>query len=99
MKPLEKEFEARVRRAIQECRQLGYNPTDFESMLATSSAVALAERFVTSGDIQSGLKRVVSLGRPDLSIESLMLEPPFQPLFHQQLLAAARWRLDQAKLG
>jgi len=92
-------FSARVWSAIEECRGLGYNPSDFVGMLERSDAVSLAERLVTSGDIQSGLKRLVGLGHPELSIESIMLEPEFSALFQQQVLAAAQWRLGQAKTG
>jgi hypothetical protein len=97
MSSLEEEFEARVRSSLAECHRLGYHATDFERMLETSTAKSLAERFVTSGEIQSGLKRVAALGRPDLAIESIMLEPAFEGLFKPELRAAARWRLDQAK--
>lgn len=66
-------------------------------MLESYDAVSLAERLVTSGDIQSGLKRLANLGHTELSIEAIMLEPEFKSLFHHRLLAAAQWRLDQAK--
>ena len=92
-------FEGRVRSAVQQCRAIGYHPNDFAAMLENSDAVSLAKRLVTSGDIQSGLKRLVSLGHPDLSVESIMLEPDFAALFDSQILAAAKWRLDQAKSG
>lgn len=99
MTQLSDTFSARVWTAIEECRSLGYNPSDFVGMLERSNAVSLAERLVTSGDIQSGLKRLVGLGRPELSIEAIMLEPEFNSLFKQQVLAAAQWRLDRASTG
>jgi uncharacterized protein YktB (UPF0637 family) len=99
MTKLDELFEARVRSAVAKCRELGYNPNDFQQMLDSSNAVTLAQKLVTSGNIQSGLKKLSSLGKPELSIESIMLEPEFHPLFSQQILAAARWRLDQVQPG
>lgn len=94
MSTLETEFERSVRSAVEECKTLGYYAHDFETMLQASSAVRVAERFVASGNIQSGLKRLHGMGRTDLAIESIMLEQRFQPLFKNQALEAARWRLD-----
>jgi len=37
------------------------------------------------------------MGHPELSVESIMLEAQFKPLFEEGELIAARWRLDRAK--
>ena len=94
MSTLETEFERSVRSSVEECQTLGYSAHDFQAMLQTSSAVRVAEKLVASGNIQTGLKRLHGMGRADLAIESIMLEPRFQPLFQSQTLEAARWRLD-----
>jgi len=94
---LERQFEAKVRAALRECHQLGYHAHDFESMLTNASAVKVAEKLVVSGDIQSGLKRLAQMGRPDLSVEAMMLEPQFELLFAKSLRDAARWRLEQVR--
>lgn len=96
MNTLETDFERRVRSAVEECKSLGYYPRNFEDMLQASGAVRVAENLVTSGTIQSGLKRLQSMGRIDLAIESIMLEPRFQPLFRSLTLDAARWHLTIA---
>lgn len=94
------EFASRLRAAIDLCRELGYSPSRFEQMLNSSpTAVSLAKKLVVSSELQDGLKRIHKLGRLDLAMESIMLEEKFKPLFSDQVLQAARWRLDTVRLG
>jgi hypothetical protein len=95
MDPAEGEFEQRLRDSIRESISLGYNPTRFTEMLNTWGAVGTAKRLVASGEIQDGIRRIVEMGHPELSMESIMLEPQFVSLFTEGELPAARWRLDQ----
>jgi hypothetical protein len=44
----------------------------------------------------AAVQAAADIGRLDLSIESLMLQPRFAGLFSPQELDAARWRLEQA---
>jgi len=92
-------FEARIRAALIECHRLGYHPSDFEAMLSHSNAVVVASKLVSSGDIQTGLKRLAKLGRLDLSVESIMLEPQFETLFSSKLRESARWRLTSVNVS
>lgn len=94
------EFADRLREAIELCRGLGYSPSRFEQMLNGSpSAASLARKLVVSSELQDGLKRIAKLGRLELSMESIMLEEKFKPLFSDQVLQAARWRLDTVRIG
>lgn len=95
MDHLKSEFAARLRASIRECREIGYHPNNFEQMLGTSDGVALAKRLVCSGDLQYGLKELAKLDRLDLSVEMIMLEEKFLPLFNQAERDAAQWRLSQ----
>lgn len=88
-------FDEAVRTSITESRTAGYNPTEFESMLNDRSAFELAIHFFKNGSIQSGLKRLKSMGRLDLAIESIALRPEYESIFLPAELASARWRLDQ----
>lgn len=97
MRQVEHDFMTRLKVAIEECHRLGYHPNDFEGMLSNASAVHVAEKLVTSSELQAGLKKLSKMGRLDLSVESIMLEPQFSTLFKKQLLDAAQWRLDQVK--
>ena len=64
-------------------------------MLDKTDGVILAKKLVATGEIQSGLKRFKALGRPELAMESIMLEDEFSGLFTVDERAAARWRLQQ----
>lgn len=100
LEQLSGEFSDRLREAIDLCRKLGYSPSRFEQMLNNSpSAVSLARKLVVSSELQDGLKRIAKLGRLELSMESIMLEEKFKPLFSAQVLEAAKWRLDSVRLG
>jgi hypothetical protein len=96
MNPLEAEFEQRLYDAIRESISLGYSPARIETMLKNYGGVKLAKRLVVSGEIQSGIKTIKAMGHPELSIESIMLEPKFSSLFSEGERAAAQWRLDNA---
>ncbi len=95
MEQLESKFAERIQDSIRQSRALGYPPTRFENMLLKMGALRLAKKLVISGDIQTGLKEVAKLGRKDLAMESIMLEPIFEKLFTVEELEAARWRLQQ----
>ena len=88
-------FAQRLREACEESAKLGHNPTRILGMLTSMDAVSVAKNLIMSGDIQTGLKKMVSIGRQELTIESLMLESKFAPLFTKQELDAAKWRLSQ----
>jgi hypothetical protein len=90
---LNAEFLAALRAADVECRHLQYSPNRFEQMLQAEPAVDLARRLVTSGELHDGLKRLARLNRLDLSLEAIMLQDRFRPLFSFDHLDAARWRL------
>ncbi|WP_394201411.1 hypothetical protein [Shewanella waksmanii] len=86
-------FEAAVRAAVRECYEIGYAPTRFEQMISVDHPVEVARKFVVSGDFQYGFRELLNMGRNDLTIESIMLQPAFSDLFTQQELDAATWRL------
>jgi hypothetical protein len=65
-------------------------------MVARHGATEAARRLLVSGDIQTGFERLVTLGRPDLTIEWAVLDPRWAGLFARDHQEAARWRLQQA---
>jgi hypothetical protein len=93
---LEDQFAAKLRASVEVCHELGYHPTRFTQMLDSIGARATAAKLVVNGDMQTGFKELVSRGRPELTMESIMLQPEFTGLFTAAELAAARWRLEQA---
>ncbi len=88
------EFRAAILAAIEESKELGYNPTKFIEMTKQSHPVDIGKKFVASGAFQSGIKEMAKRNRKDLTIEGVMLRPKFSGLFTSDELAAAQWRLD-----
>ena len=95
MTMLEEKFGERLWNTVRTARELGYPPITFERMLRDHSPVTVAKRLIASGDIQSGFKELVKLGRKDLTLESIMLEAEFRSLFSRGEIEAAEWRLGQ----
>src|SRR5438045_1060571 len=96
MENLAAQFEEGLRDAIVECRKLGYHPHQFEKMLNTSDGVKTAKKLITSGDLQYGLQRIVNLGHPELTVEAIMCEEVFRPIFTKGERDGADWRLKLA---
>lgn len=97
MNDLESQFDLAMRQSCDESRELGYFPGDFVGMLNREGGVLLAKRLVKTLELQAGLMKLASMGRLDLSIESLMLQPQFRSLFTKQELVAAEGRIWQAE--
>ena len=96
---LEAEFEAAMRSALEEAAELGYHATLFLEKMNRVGAVQYAKELIVSGDLQSGLKRLADMRRPDLSIEHLVANcPRFANLFSPSEIESARWRLKQVSV-
>lgn len=96
MDALRAEFARAIEEAIQECHRIKYNPTIWERMNRQHGPVEAAIKLVTSGDFQTGLKRLLAENRPELTVESHVLQPRFSALFNSRLKELAQWRLDNA---
>lgn len=97
LKQLEELFHSRLVTACKTSKLLGYNPARMEALLQRKPGVAIARKSVVSGDLHDGLKNMKNrLSRPDLTIEAIMQEPQFKPLFTAAEIAAAKWRLQAA---
>lgn len=94
MEDLRQKFERAIDEAIYECHLIKYNPSVWEGMNRKHGPVEAAVRLVTSGDFQAGLKRLLGEGRPELTVESHVLQPRFEPLFKREIRELAQWRLD-----
>ncbi len=76
--------------------KLGYVPTKFLAMRESLGTQSAIEKLVVTGDIQSGFKRLHSLGLLDYTIEAAVIR--FPHIFtNPQIRAAAEWRLTQAR--
>jgi uncharacterized protein YuzE len=77
-------------------RATGYWAHRFRQKVVRVGGLQAARDWLARKDIPSGLDRVVSMGRPDLALESMVLEDPWNQLFTPAELAIARDRLRQA---
>ena len=78
------------RRAKDEC---GYNAIRFYQMVEEQGGLQTAKTLLTSKRIPDGFAQLCLLGRLDISMENLVLQEPWPPLFTDVELAIARRRL------
>ena len=97
MTPLEKEFEAAMLDTYEQAKRFKYYPIYFLRMVQEHGGVGAAKRLLAAQSAQQGLFTLWELGGLDFSMEALLLQEKFQPLFSEAELAEAHQRLD--KLG
>lgn len=91
---LRDDFKAEIESAIDQCCDLGYHPTRFQQMILEKHPVEVAKRFVTSSDFQHGFKELNKMGRPELTVEGIMIKEKYKTLFSPSERQSAQWRLD-----
>lgn len=69
----EEEFALACEEAIAECRRLRYVPQAWIAMVERHGAVDASKKLLVNGDIQTGLLRLLRLGRADLTVEHATL--------------------------
>ena len=74
--------------------KLGYRPTYFLRMVGEHGGVAAAKRLLSAPEAQAGLTRLWELGRLDISMEALVVQERWRPLFSDAERQAARDRLS-----
>jgi hypothetical protein len=70
-----------------------YNASIFLRMLGEHGGLETARRLVLSSQPSDGFTQLWLKGRLDLTVESLVLEPQFEPLFDEEMRDHARERL------
>ena len=97
-KSVVEEFERELHYLIKESKKIGYNPSRLHQMIIrTNDSILMVKKLILSGDVQDGLKILKQKNRLDLSIETLVLKERFKPLFTDEEIKAAQWRLDEIK--
>ena len=96
MEQLRAEFSQAIFDAIRECHEFGYHPTKWEALNHAQHPVEASVKLVQSPDFQDGFKRLLRENKEHLTVEAIVLRPEFASLFSEQLLQAARWRLQSA---
>ena len=91
---LEDEFHREMEAIYQVAVSLDYHPTYFLRMVHEQGGVAAAKRLLGTSVAQSGLTKLWELGRLDISMEALILDERWKPLFSDAERQAARERLN-----
>lgn len=91
---LSKEFHGAMidicRRAHRECKYVAHY---FMGMVGEHGGLEAAKILLHAPNAQSGLERLRELGRLDISMERIVVEPRFAPLFTMEERRVARNRL------
>lgn len=74
---------------------LGFRPVLLRRFVLLNGGVAAAKELVFKPGT-TGLERLLDAGKPELSMEALMLHPEYQPLFSDLELKEATQRLANA---
>ena len=95
---LEQEFDGEMLAVYERAgKEIGYWATRFLSSVKKNGGLATAKRMLgpaSSSQIQKGLQALIDAGRPDLSLEALVLRPRFVALFTPGELQEAKRRLE-----
>jgi hypothetical protein len=73
----------------------GYRASYFKQMVDEHGGLEAAHRLLAGSQSQSGLFRLWELDLLYASVEALVLQERFQPLFSEQELREARRRLEE----
>jgi hypothetical protein len=76
-------------------RECGVNSTRFLRMLKSHKGVETAKRLINARELSEGFISLKENGRLDLTVEYLVLQPPWDQLFNEETLRKARERLKQ----
>lgn len=94
MTPLEKAFEEAMLDTAEVSKGYKYNPTYFVQMVYEHGGVGAAKRLLAKPEPSEGLFKLWEIERLDISMEAIVLQPQFAPLFTSEELAEARRRLE-----
>lgn len=93
---LEARFEARVLGILGAAlRDVRYDAAHVRALVEARGGLEATRAVLAQPGLAGGLEEFAAAGRPDLSIEALVLEQPFDALFTAEELAAARERLGR----
>ncbi len=92
---LERELSDAFHDGVRRCKKLGYNPTYFLRMVAEHGALTTARQLITATNPSEGFSRLWELGHLELTVEAIVLQDRFAPLFSSRELRLAHRRLEE----
>jgi hypothetical protein len=75
--------------------EIGYNANRFLVMVKQLGGLQAAHHLLAGDHIHDGFAELLLAGRPDLTVEALVLRDEFQSLFSEEELRVARERLGR----
>ena len=94
-KGAEAAFHAEMMGLYDRFSALGFRPVLLRRFVLLNGGVAAAKELVFKPGT-TGLERLLDAGKPELSMEALMLRPEYRPLFSEAELKEAAQRLANA---
>ena len=91
-------FETRMRAAYVEAKSLGYYAKGLADMIGEHGFAGAARMLLRPGPTQSGFDTLWTMGRLDLSVESIVNGEDWGDLFTAEELAEARRRLAELEV-
>ena len=88
------EFHRAMLKIYDDAAELGYRPVRFLQMVHEHGGAEAARRLLSAPEAQAGLTTLWELGRLDISVEALVVQERWQPLFTDAERRAARDRLS-----
>lgn len=95
MDDLEIRFHQAMLGIYDEAVRLRYYPTYFRRMVEEQGGLRAAKQLLQGDTPSSGFERLWELGRPDLTVEYLVLQEPWCKLFSADELRTAERRLER----
>jgi hypothetical protein len=95
MASLEHEFANTIMETYRKIRAEVYNPSLFFQMISEDGPLVAAHTLLQGPDVSEGFLRLYDAGRLELTVEAVVLDPRWRPLFSEAELAKARKRLAQ----
>ena len=93
---IEARFHARMLAILDAAlRDMRYDAVHVRALVKTRGGIEVARALLAQPGLAGGLAEFAAAGRPDLSIEALVLESPFDALFTAAELATVRGRLGK----
>jgi hypothetical protein len=90
----EAQFHAEIREGVERLkREIGYNPTYFNRMVADYGPIEATRRLVMADSVSDGFTKLWEHGELAMSVEALVILPWYAPLFNADVVARARQRL------
>jgi hypothetical protein len=94
IKPLEDQFYQAMQEVAEFANQHNFG-IRFRQMIKELGAIGAAKRLLSTREIQAGLMRLWELKALNKSMEALVIQERFRPLFTDAEIAEARRRLDE----